>query len=363
MRFACAVGERFEGFVLIARGTGDRESTPYELPADVTLARLPYYPSMRALGKVIGALPGTVGAMWRALADLDAVWVSGVHPFGLLMVVLAKLRRRRVVLLIRQDSLAYFRSRLPSRAWALLIPIWALDLAFRLAARRGPATVVGPEIARRYRAPRPNILEMHVSLMEAKQLAAGPRELGSTGTVELLSVGRVAAEKTPLTAVEALIELERRKPGRHRLTWVGEGPLADRMRSAAEEAGLGERLRMPGFVPFGPELLRIYGGSDLFVHTALTEGVPGVLFEAMGSGLPVVATDVGGVARALSGGEAGLLVPPGDPTAIADAVQSLEADATLRNSLAARGLELARDATIESESRRVAAFIAGEPAA
>lgn len=363
MRFACAVGDRFDRFVLIARGTPDRDATPYELPAGVELARLPYYPSLRQVGAVAKRMPATVGAMWRALAGLDAVWVSGVHPLGLVMIVLAAMRRKRIVLLIRQDSPRYFRSRLPSRAWApLLIPLGALDLAFRAVGRMTRTTAVGPEIAQRYGAPRPNVLGARVTLLERDQLAAGPRP-DPSGEVELLTVGRLAAEKAPLTAVEALAELERREPGRYRLTWVGEGPLAGDTRRAAEAAGVSDRLVLAGFVPFGPELLEIYRRSDVLVHTALTEGVPGVLYEAMGSGLAIVATDVGGVRGALAGSEAGLLVPPADADAIADAVGRLVADPELRRRLAARALELARDETLESESGRVAAFIGGEAAA
>ena len=151
-------------------------------------------------------------------------------------------------------------------------------------------TAVGPEIARRYGAPRPNVLETRVTLLERDQLAAGPRP-DPSGQVELLTVGRVAAEKAPLTAVEALAELERREPGGYRLMWVGEGPLAGDMRRAAEAGGVADRLALAGFVPFGPELLEIYRSSDVLVHTALTEGVPGVLYEAMGSGLAIVATE------------------------------------------------------------------------
>jgi glycosyltransferase involved in cell wall biosynthesis len=363
MRFASAVGQSFDRFVLIARATGDAEATPYELPGDIELAELPFYPSLRAIGKVLARMPATIGAMWRALAGVDVIWVSGVHPFGLLLIALAAMRRKRIVLLIRQDSPRYFRSRLPSRAWApLLVPLGLLDLAFRLVGRTARTTAVGPEIAERYGAPRPNVLEMRVTLLDRNQLAPGPRP-DPSGQVELLTVGRIAPEKTPLTAVEALAELERREPGRHRLTWVGEGPLADEMRGAAEAAGVADRLRLPGFVPFGPELLAFYRDSDVLVHTAMTEGVPGVLYEAMGSGLAVVATDVGGVPEALEEGAAGLLVPPGDPVAIADAVQRLEGDPALRRSLAGHGMELARRATIESEGARVAAFISGEPAA
>jgi glycogen(starch) synthase len=87
--------------------------------------------------------------------------------------------------------------------------------------------------------------------------------------------------------------------------------------------------------------------------------VPQVLFEAMGSGLPIVATDVGGVAAALESGEAGLLVPPGDAGALSAAILRLAEDPALRERLSSRALELAGRETIESESARVAAFIRG----
>ena len=66
---------------------------------------------------------------------------------------------------------------------------------------------------------------------------------------------------------------------------------------------------MTGFIPFGPGLLERYRDAHAFVHVSLTEGLPQVLYEAMGSGLPIVATDVGGVSDALEGGQAGLVVP------------------------------------------------------
>ena len=87
-----------------------------------------------------------------------------------------------------------------------------------------------------------------------------------------------------------------------------------------------------------------------------TEGLPQVLFEAFAAGLPVVATDVGGVAEAA--GDAALLVAPGDPAQPAAALRALGADAGLRAPLAARGLERVRGHTIEAEAARVAAFIA-----
>jgi glycosyltransferase involved in cell wall biosynthesis len=85
--------------------------------------------------------------------------------------------------------------------------------------------------------------------------------------------------------------------------------------------------------------------------------VPQVLAEALASGTPVIATDVGGVAAALEHGEVGLLVPPADAPALVEAVLRLSDDAELRSRLAERGLELARGRTLEAEAARVAGFL------
>jgi glycosyltransferase involved in cell wall biosynthesis len=358
MHFAAAVGAGFDRFAVIARETEDEDEAPNQLPAGIELIPLPHYPSLRRVGRLIAALPRTVAAMWRGLADLDAVWVSGVHPLGLLMIALAGIRRRRVVLLIRQDSPAYFRSRLPSRAWTpVMAPLMGLDAIFRLLARRMRTTVVGADVARRYRAPRPNVLEMRINLLARPQLAAAASSADWSGAVGLLTVGRIDREKNPLLAAAALAELQGRDPGRYTLTWVGVGPLAEPLREEASRLGVGDRLRLAGFVPFGCALLERYRDAHAFVHVAVTEGLPQVLYEAMGSGTPIVATDVGGVRDALDDGRGGLLVPPADAQALADAIERLEADPGLRRDVATRALELAAEGTIESESARVAAFI------
>jgi glycosyltransferase involved in cell wall biosynthesis len=184
-----------------------------------------------------------------------------------------------------------------------------------------------------------------------------PGERDWSGEIVLLTVGRIDAEKNPFLVVEALAELNRRRPGRFRLRWVGVGPLAEDVRRRAAEAGVGDRFELPGYMPFGPELLDLYRGAHAFVHVSLTEGVPQVLTEALASGTPIVATDVGGVAAALEDGAAGLLVPPDDEDALVEAVLRLADDAELRARLVERGLELARGRTLEAEAERVARFL------
>jgi glycosyltransferase involved in cell wall biosynthesis len=77
----------------------------------------------------------------------------------------------------------------------------------------------------------------------------------------------------------------------------------------------------------------------------------------MAAGLPIVATDVGGVATALEGGRAGLLVPPANPGALVDAVRRLVEEESLRREIAGEAIRVARTRTMEYEADRVARFI------
>jgi glycosyltransferase involved in cell wall biosynthesis len=124
-----------------------------------------------------------------------------------------------------------------------------------------------------------------------------------------------------------------------------------------EELGVEHRFELRGYVPFGPDLLAAYRRANAFVHVSLTEGLPQVLIEAMAAGLPMSRPMVGGVANALDGGRAALLVPPADLDALVGAVLRVAGDEALRNRIVSEGLRVARTLTLESEAERVARFI------
>jgi glycosyltransferase involved in cell wall biosynthesis len=357
LRFAAEVAGRFDGFVLFARivpsGAADERLL---LRGDVDLVELPDYGSLRRLGAVARAAVRTAAAFWGGLGRVDIVWAFGPHPFQLLLVVLARLRGRRVVIGVRQDTPAYFRARLPSRRWKpILAPVLAMDGIHRLLARRVPATVVGTANAARYGSGR--VLTMMPSLVRVADVVEAPAARDWDGMIDLLTVGRIDAEKNPFLLVEALAALDRARPGRFRVRCVGVGPLADAVAHRAHATGVGDRFELLGYRPFGPGLLELYRRAHAFVHVSLTEGVPQVLTEALASGTPIVATDVGGVSAALEAGRAGVLVPPDDRDALVEAVLRLADDADLRARLVERGLELARGRTLEAEAERVARFL------
>ncbi len=112
---------------------------------------------------------------------------------------------------------------------------------------------------------------------------------------------------------------------------LGDGPLAADLQRQLASAGIAERFHLPGAVP---DAYRLLLGADLFVLPSRKEGLPYALLEAQAAGLPIVASEVGGVPAALANGRAGLLVPPGAPGDIAAAVASLLDDPSLGQRLA-----------------------------
>ena len=360
--FACEVGLEFDSLVLFGRSRASLPNTRAGvLPIDVKLVEFPDYDDLSRFLQVIRSARGTLAAFWKGLGGVDVVWLFGPHPFSLMFALAALLRRKAIVLGVRQDSLHYFEARLRSRRMLpALLAVPVLDLLYRSLARRVKVTAVGSGVAQRYGAPRSSVLDMTVSLVRRKDVAETPPVRDYSGTIELLTVGRVEPEKNPLLLVEAVARLEQERPGWAHLTWVGSGRLENPVRQRIVEQGLQECIDLRGYVPFGPELLEFYRHAHAFVHVGLTEGVPQVLIEALACGTPVVATDVGGVRGVLDGGKAGLLVPPADIDALTRALKNVIDDESLRHIIVARGLQIALTLTLEAQAARVARFISSE---
>jgi glycosyltransferase involved in cell wall biosynthesis len=359
MLFVLELRRHFDDVRLIGRVDPAPGRAAYAIPPDVGVLPLPHYASLRDLSGLATTVPSTLRAIWRAAGEVDVIWSLGPHPFSIPVALAGRLRRRRVVLGVRQHFPDYVRHRLPDARWRPAVAAAvALEGTFRLLARRRPVIAVGDDLAGRYRAARAEVFELGVTLIRRADVAPAVHPpIAAAGPVELLSVGRLDAEKAPGLLLDMMERLRAAGGREHRLTIVGAGPLEAELRRRA--APLAAAVRILGYVPFGPALLDLYRTSDVFVHVARTEGLPQVLIEAQSQGLAIVATDVGGVAAALAGGAAGLLVPPGDAAALAEAVQRMVADAGLRARTARAGLDLARGRTLEATAAAAAGFLTG----
>jgi sugar transferase (PEP-CTERM/EpsH1 system associated) len=148
----------------------------------------------------------------------------------------------------------------------------------------------------------------------------GPPGFATEQTVVIGTVGRMAGVKDQLTLVRAfllLLDRDARARDRLRLMLVGDGLLRDQARQLLYEAGAEILAWLPGERSDIPEIMR---ALDIFVLPSLGEGISNTILEAMSSGLPVVATRVGGNPELVMEGETGFLVSPADPKAMAESI-------------------------------------------
>lgn len=123
---------------------------------------------------------------------------------------------------------------------------------------------------------------------------------------------------------------------------VGEGPLRREMEQRIARLDLGDRVRVLGGRP-RPEVIRMFRAADVAVlasqptREGKREGIPVVLMEAMASGLPVVSSILSGIPELVDQESTGLLVPPADAVALADALERLARDPALRQRMGAAG--------------------------
>jgi glycosyltransferase involved in cell wall biosynthesis len=155
----------------------------------------------------------------------------------------------------------------------------------------------------------------------------------------LVACGRLVPQKAYPVLLRALATVRERVPARLRI--LGEGPLRDELGALAEVLGVADAVTFEGF---RPDPSAYMAAADVFVLSSEYEGFGNVIVEAMAAGAPVVATDCPyGPGEILEGGRHGVLVPPGDPEALAGALLRVLGDDVLRTRLRASGRERARD--------------------
>ncbi len=148
-------------------------------------------------------------------------------------------------------------------------------------------------------------------------------DLGVPPDVPLIgAVGRLNAQKSPLDFVQAAARVHTNRPDVH-FVWIGSGPLAAEADALVEQLKLDTVFHFAGQRTNVPELLHVFDG---FVLSSHWEGFSLSVLEAMAARLPVVATRVMGVAEAVSEGHNGLIVPPGQPDALGQAILELVSD-------------------------------------
>ncbi|MGC9436287.1 MAG: glycosyltransferase family 4 protein [Methanomicrobiales archaeon] len=163
------------------------------------------------------------------------------------------------------------------------------------------------------------------------------KERGDTGEITIFSNRGFFPVYDTATLIEGF-ECAYRQDPRLRLILKGGGPERKQMRELVREGGLEDIVTFRERTPYS-EVVHDYREADIFVSTAISDGTPVSLLEAMSSGLPCIATDVGGVPEWIEDGKTGVLIPPGDPGTLAEKILLLAEDAEVRRQIGAGARE------------------------
>jgi glycosyltransferase involved in cell wall biosynthesis len=296
-----------------------RESS--ELPEHDTLSGIPVrrvpYPRVRGLGSTV-LLSRVLGDLLRGRDDVIHVHIGG--PFLLPAVMAARLRKVPVVLkfanLSPERGIWVDLPQTGPRRWFIEAAARRVDGVVAISGRIGRAVEEGGwrQVARI-----PNGIDPEEGARERPPRADARRLLGVRGDPVALFVGRLSYQK----GLDVLLRIWRRfverRPGATLLV-LGEGPDGASLRRQAEALGVSGSVDFRGLrLDVRPH----YAAADLFVLPSRYEGLPNVMLEAMAAGLPVIASRVSGTEDVVEDGRNGLLVPPGEPRALLDALLRL----------------------------------------
>ncbi len=163
--------------------------------------------------------------------------------------------------------------------------------------------------------------------------AANPR-------VKILFIGRLIPRKGFQRVVQALPIVREAAAVPFEVEVVGTGAARGELDQLSEELGVSDLIHYAGMVPYD-QLEEAYQYADIFVLTSLSEGMPSVILEAMGAGLPVVASNVGGNNEIVHDGENGYLIEGDDVETLARRLTSLVNDQDLRDRMGKKSREMA----------------------
>lgn len=285
---------------------------------------------LRGHGLEVRCLGGT-GAGWlgrlRALVRRERIDLVHSHlPFT---GVGARLALPKIIQVYTEHN-EWECYRVPTR-WSNMATLRLCDHVF--------AVAEGVRASMRYPAPLDRLLQMpdvevlhHGIDVDRVGAAAHPdgvrAEFGLPADAPLVgTVGNFRAEKALDQLIEAADIVRRAMPD-VRFLLVGQGATEGKLRSMVRDRHLEETVVFTGHRADAPRLM---AALDVFVQSSLHEGLSIALIEAMALGRPVVVTDVGGQAEVVQDGAQGLVVPPGEPSRIAQSLLALLGDERLRS--------------------------------
>jgi glycosyltransferase involved in cell wall biosynthesis len=330
---------------------------------NVRLAPLPYFPGPR---QFYPKLPSTISRLRHWARACDVLHLRVPTPAGIFAYSIGRRLQKPIFVLVVGD----YRALLPHMPYqgvkrALFSTYVAFEeFALSRMTRGSLVFANGAALREKHERDGVKVFETRTTTLSAEDVATR-HDTCAAAAIKVLTVSRIDPRKGLRVLPEAVSILAAQ--GRDvSLDIVGPtiGQVGDTERDAivgdAQRHGVSARVTLTGAIPLD-RLLQTYRHYDLFVlPTRPGEGIPRVLMEAMAAGLPVVTTDVSGIASLVQHEQNGLLLKDGGAAAVAGAIARLLDDPALRRRLIEGGYQTARAHTLERQAADMMQIVRGE---
>jgi len=237
-----------------------------------------------------------------------------------------------------------------------------LEKTARNEMRKKLSFVVGTELHNKYLSHGIKTIPIITSLVSRDDLIEFMPKKTFEKKISLLTVGRLSPERGIETLLEALAILNATCPVEVVCKIIGDGPHRTYLEKKTRKLSL-NNVQFVGYIPYGPELIRLYREADLFVLSSHTEGFPKVILEAMANALPIVSTNVGGIPYVLKSEHDSILIPPRKSEVLASSIKKLVEDIDLYNKIGSNANNTIQNLTFDKQAeifvRNLHDYVAG----
>lgn len=327
----------FPNLVFCSRLSPTPDSGCYLIPGEIEICTLPYYKNIFDLyAKSIILLP----QIWRKVKSnihaWDIICLSWPNPVSMLIIIMVKIKfpKKLIMLLVRQNLKKLVKLRY--HGIKKIIAVFMVELLESLLKLFGKTSIIFPlskEVYQKFIGSFKNVHLIRLPPLSNNNINKLKLRdvLKPNDTLQLLYVGRLESEKGLPYLFQSLIILKKQYIKFH-LNLVGTGQDEKELQKLAAEYHLNKEISFHGYIKYGESLFSFYKNSDLFILPSLSEGSPNVLMEAMAFGVPIIATNVGGIPEIIHHNQNGLLVEAGSAKALAEAISDLTSNSLLINS-------------------------------
>ena len=320
------------------------EAKTYQLDTDnINIVELKTSSYINIQGKIIQYYKRYV-AVKNASKDVDYFFFFSTGYLGILSSIIASISKIPSIVYVGGDwsDLILFKSNKANFAKRSILKIYSKFIRTIQDYSRNSANIRlirGDELYTRYNKqnsyklpPMTNIKRENIRKYE--QISTKKEE-----EIRVLFVGRMEIENGIHDFINACKIIKDNKAKQIEINIVGQGPLFEEVKELAGEYGI--QANFLGYVENGQELLNVYRKNSILVIPVLRAGLPRVLIEGMSQGLSIVAPETGGIPHLISHGENGFLFQAGNHKEMAEAIQFLIDDKSLREKFARAGIEIA----------------------